>query len=228
MVEEVLVVQYSYNTSDIINMPASSRGKETLVLLPNDFVDLSPAGDQTAISSYQPPWSKGRGGCWGAVNKVLYREALPRGSTPYPFIYYFWAEKVRPLYTFYKQIVYLLVQKCYIHVNCYKCNVFAEPESFVAIIEITPKPPPPPLQPPVILTIHTNMKGNSFHLSLQIKQSKQTLALLPWCGRIFLEGQKVYINFRVIFLLVASTSIIALDSSTLKCDRHQTASSQNN
>ena len=70
-------------------MPASSRGKETLVLLPNDFVDLSPAGDKTAISSYQPPWSKGRGGCWGAVNKVLYREALPRGSTPYPFIYYF-------------------------------------------------------------------------------------------------------------------------------------------
>lgn len=227
MVEEVLVVQYSYSTSDIINMPASSRGKETVVLLPNDTVHLSPAGDQNAISSYQPAWGKGRGGCWGAVNKVLYRKALPRGSTPYPFIYYFLAEKVRLSYTFYWQIVYILVQKCYIAVNCYKCNVFAEPESFLAIIEITPKPPPP-LPPPVILTIHTNMKGNSFHLSLQINQSKQTLALLPWCGRIFLEGQKVYINFRVIFLHVASTSIIALDSSTLKCDRHQTASSQNN
>lgn len=227
MVEEVLVVQYSYSTSDIINMPASSRGKETVVLLPNDTVHLSPAGDQNAISSYQPAWGKGRGGCWGAVNKVLYRKALPRGSTPYPFIYYFLAEKVRLSYTFYWQIVYILVQKCYVAVNCYKCNVFAEPESFLAIIEITPKPPPP-LPPPVILTIHTNMKGNSFHLSLQINQSKQTLALLPWCGRIFLEGQKVYINFRVIFLHVASTSIIALDSSTLKCDRHQTASSQNN
>lgn len=227
MVEEVLVVQYSYSTSDIINMPASSRGKETVVLLPNDTVHLSPAGDQNAISSYQPAWGKGRGGCWGAVNKVLYRKALPRGSTPYPFIYYFLAEKVRLSYTFYWQIVYILVQKCYIAVNCYKCNVFAEPESFLAIIEITPKPPPP-LPPPVTLTIHTNMKGNSFHLSLQINQSKQTLALLPWCGRIFLEGQKVYINFRVIFLHVASTSIIALDSSTLKCDRHQTASSQNN
>ena len=45
MVEEFLVVQYSYSTSDLINMPASSRGKETVVLLPNDTVDLSPAGD---------------------------------------------------------------------------------------------------------------------------------------------------------------------------------------
>ena len=45
MVEEFLVVQYSYSTSDIINMPASSRAKETVVLLPNDTADLSPAGD---------------------------------------------------------------------------------------------------------------------------------------------------------------------------------------
>ena len=78
-----------------------------------------------------PHWVRGG----GVVNKVLYRKALPRGSTPYPFIYYFLAEKVRLSYTFYWQIVYILVQKCYIAVNCYKCNVFAEPESFLAIIE---------------------------------------------------------------------------------------------
>lgn len=46
MVEEFLVVQFSYFTSDIINIPAdSSRGKETVVLLTNGTVDLPSAGD---------------------------------------------------------------------------------------------------------------------------------------------------------------------------------------
>ena len=30
-----------------------------------------------------------RGGAGGVFNKVLYGEALPRGQTPYPFIYHF-------------------------------------------------------------------------------------------------------------------------------------------
>ena len=95
MVEEVLVIQYSYNTSDIINMPASSRGKETLVLLPNDFVDLSPAGDQTAISSYQPPWSKGRGpGAVGVQSTKFYIERLCPQVQPLTLLYtIFWQKR---------------------------------------------------------------------------------------------------------------------------------------
>ena len=93
MVEEFLVVQYSYSTSDIINMPASSRGKETVVLLPNDAVDLSPAGDQTAISSYQPPWGKGRGAV-GVQSTKFYIERLCPEVQPLTLLYtIFWQKR---------------------------------------------------------------------------------------------------------------------------------------
>ena len=34
-------------------------------------------------------WGVGGGGGGGLVNKVLYREAPPRGPIPYPFIFHF-------------------------------------------------------------------------------------------------------------------------------------------
>ena len=36
---------------------------------------------------YQVQGSPGEGG--GVLNRVLYREAMPQGTTPYPFIYHF-------------------------------------------------------------------------------------------------------------------------------------------
>ena len=43
---------------------------------------------------------KGVGG-GGALNKVLFREALPQGPNPYPFMYHFWWKSVYLLYKLY-------------------------------------------------------------------------------------------------------------------------------
>ena len=46
-----------------------------------------------------------RGGGGGVLKKFLYREAPPRGPTPYPFIYHFSQKKVPLSYSFYWKMV---------------------------------------------------------------------------------------------------------------------------
>ena len=72
----------------------------------------------------------GSGG-WGGggrefLTKVLYREALPQGPTPHPFIYYFWQKS----YSFYVPFIdkrysfHIPSLEHYIPFNCCNCTVF--------------------------------------------------------------------------------------------------------
>ena len=67
-----------------INFYVQSFQKVVKIMLPND----------TLLYNFIP-------GGWGVLKIVLYREAPPRGPTPYPFKYNFFSEKTPLSYNFY-------------------------------------------------------------------------------------------------------------------------------
>ena len=58
----------------------------------------------------------------GVLNKILYREAPPRGPTPYHFIYHFWQKRYSLYWQWYP--FHMPSLKLCIPLNCCKCTVF--------------------------------------------------------------------------------------------------------